>query len=874
MARLGIIATVLLVAGSSYATTIRVAMEQPTIQEGIDAALEGDTVLVARGVYYESVEYLGKLITVSSYDPPTLLSPANGARDQIQPIRLDWTDVSGADRYQVQVDENIDFSSLEIDEEAVPSQYDISDLADCTWYYWRVRSHDSNGWDSWSTAWSFKTTGCAPCDGQDPLDPGECDRVIMTFTHAPNVGAGDSLVSFCVTLEVDQSIPAFCGGYGWDFTGFELDSAVWTPEARAVFNFVQLVWYRNNLDSTNSCHLFQTVGMSYNGSALTSTTTVVDFYGHVNNWTEGDSIRITRQPFSMFLFALRNYVEYAPIWGGDPVLRAGPTPPPAPSLLNPGDGATDQSQPVRLDWSDLSGADRYQVQLDNNSDFLSPVKNEEITTSYYDASGLTDCTLYYWRVRAYNSNGWGSWSEIWSFATSGCPPNAPTLYSPQNGDTAVSQPVALDWSDVSVATDYQVQVDSNSNFNAPQINQQSALSYYNASGLADCKLYYWRVQAYNSSGWGSWSEIWSFATSGCPPNAPTLYSPQNGDTAVSQPVALNWSDVSVATNYQVQVDSNSNFNAPQINQQSALSYYNASGLADCKLYYWRVRAYNSNGWGDWSEIWSFRTSGCPPCDDQDPSDPGYCDKVIIAFTHIPEVAVDDSLASFSVRFEMDEEINGAGGLYGWDFTGFELDSAVWTPEATAVFNFVKYLWINNSRDSTNTKRVFQVTCVRFGSGGMNTSQVVANYYGHVDHWADGDTIKITPAPGTRSFRTPSLVEFVPVWGGDAVIVGVGGEPPLGRLPDGFYLSQNRPNPFNPSTTIDFGLPQRAHVDLIIFNVLGQKVKGLVSQTLSAGEHTVVWDGTDDSGLELSSGPYFIRLEAEGTIISKKALLIR
>jgi PKD repeat protein len=94
------------------------------------------------------------------------------------------------------------------------------------------------------------------------------------------------------------------------------------------------------------------------------------------------------------------------------------------------------------------------------------------------------------------------------------------------------------------------------------------------------------------------------------------------------------------------------------------------------------------------------------------------------------------------------------------------------------------------------------------------------------------------------------------------------------LPGGFVLNQNYPNPFNPSTSISYSLPQSATVELAIFNVLGQKIRTLTVGVQSAGDHTVEWDGTDESGLTVSSGVYFYQLEAGGFRQTKKMMLMK
>ena len=95
-----------------------------------------------------------------------------------------------------------------------------------------------------------------------------------------------------------------------------------------------------------------------------------------------------------------------------------------------------------------------------------------------------------------------------------------------------------------------------------------------------------------------------------------------------------------------------------------------------------------------------------------------------------------------------------------------------------------------------------------------------------------------------------------------------------ELPREFALSQNYPNPFNPSTEISFALPVRSHVELRIYNVLGQKVRTLVDTDMEAGYKSVVWNGSDGSGSQVSSGTYFYLLDAGGKTFSKKMTLIK
>lgn len=95
-----------------------------------------------------------------------------------------------------------------------------------------------------------------------------------------------------------------------------------------------------------------------------------------------------------------------------------------------------------------------------------------------------------------------------------------------------------------------------------------------------------------------------------------------------------------------------------------------------------------------------------------------------------------------------------------------------------------------------------------------------------------------------------------------------------ELPRDFELSQNIPNPFNPSTTIDFALAGSARVKLDVFNLLGQQVRSLVNEALSAGTYRVSFDARGDEGRALPSGLYFYRLETGLASQTRKMMLLR
>ncbi len=82
-----------------------------------------------------------------------------------------------------------------------------------------------------------------------------------------------------------------------------------------------------------------------------------------------------------------------------------------------------------------------------------------------------------------------------------------------------------------------------------------------------------------------------------------------------------------------------------------------------------------------------------------------------------------------------------------------------------------------------------------------------------------------------------------------------------NIPIEFTLSNNHPNPFNPSTVIKYQLPQTNQVNLKIYNLFGQEIRTLVSENQQAGYYSSTWDGRDQNGQMVATGIYFYKIQA-------------
>lgn len=128
---------------------------------------------------------------------------------------------------------------------------------------------------------------------------------------------------------------------------------------------------------------------------------------------------------------------------------------------------------------------------------------------------------------------------------------------------------------------------------------------------------------------------------------------------------------------------------------------------------------------------------------------------------------------------------------------------------------------------------------------------------------------------------PGEPHEIPTWGwpyaccvGPCRIFGQSQNPLKVQLPAVFSLEQNHPNPFNPETQITYTLPQATHVKLVLYNVLGQRVRTLVDEDQIAGYKTVHWDGNDENGQQVASGIYFYSFQAGQSYEVRKMILMK
>jgi hypothetical protein len=503
-----------------------------------------------------------------------------------------------------------------------------------------------------------------------------------------------------------------------------------------------------------------------------------------------------------------------------------PTVPSAPTLASPSNGATGISTSPTLTWNAVTGATGYELQVSTSSGFTTTVVNQtSLTNTSYSASGLSNSTLYYWRVRAKNSAGTGSYSSVWSFTTS----------STVSVTTSVTTPGFIPQSP-SQSTDYRLfSVPGNSNPLVGSIfygYQKTGWRVFTDNGNVANYLVELGPEDKLSTGRG----VWAMKKGGI--TVPSL----------SSQLTLNWDGT-----YSITVIPNA---------------WNIIGNPFNKNVAWSsVVSANSNSYlmnyGLWEYTGSFQQAGT-----MEPFK-GYYYKTAVGQTSlkIPYPTGTSSVASITavpVTWQLKLSLETSLNADQENFIGIapsaqagldNLDAA--KPPLVFDQGFLYFThpdWDNYGRFASDFRPSlgdgqtwnFEVHNPQKGSATIRVSGIESLPSGC-------EVLLVNPVSGTPydlrknpAYTYETLTEKMTF----KIVVGTSAfvESEIAKdKPSKFGLSQNYPNPFNPTTVIGFQIAKESVVKLEIFNMLGQKVRTLVNEKLGAANYSKVWDGRDASG---------------------------
>jgi len=284
---------------------------------------------------------------------------------------------------------------------------------------------------------------------------------------------------------------------------------------------------------------------------------------------------------------------------------------------------------------------KYWLEMVNDTISMSNViRDSSIIDTTKSLAGLTNSSNYFWRVKAKNEIGWGGFSSWFKFTTIIAAPVSPQLLSPLNGSIGNQLSLTLQWRRVTGADTYRIQLSTDSLFSNLILNDSTLIdSNKIISGLNPLTNYYWRINAKNVGGVSSFSQFWKFKTIGTPITV-TLVSPINN--TVNQPVnsTFIWrksidqtslveknnskkgdskskiessESIETISKYSFQLTTDTVSLANIINDSTLTDTIKTiAGLNNQINYFWRVRAKNEIGWGQYSGWFKFTTIVAAP----------------------------------------------------------------------------------------------------------------------------------------------------------------------------------------------------------------------------------------------------------------------
>ncbi len=290
------------------------------------------------------------------------------------------------------------------------------------------------------------------------------------------------------------------------------------------------------------------------------------------------------------------------------------SPPLTPTPILPENLAKNVNVKNAFTWSLTDNTNKFLLQVSKNQQFTDIVVDKNnLPTNSYIPNELVHSTQYWWRVASENDAGRSPWSEVFTFTTSMPLPAKVTLFDPVDKTKLRTTTPTLSWKKADRAETYSIQISRDAQFEGFSIRYTKSaieeLFHEIPKGrLENNTTYYWRIRASNETGFGEYSDIWSFEI-GSSMDAPGLLYPANGATNVNTNPTITWSPVDGAESYRIQISTKEGFDGSLVVNQGSLteSKYVFNNSESGVLYRWRVRGESSSGNGDWSSAYSFTT---------------------------------------------------------------------------------------------------------------------------------------------------------------------------------------------------------------------------------------------------------------------------
>lgn len=582
----------------------------------------------------------------------TLLSPANGETGDSLRETLQWNPASPADFYHIQISTDPNFNSTIVDQQTTATSFYTPQLSGQTTYYWRVYVSSKYGLSYYQNpAFSFTTKSQTPDPPVLLLPTANQQNISLTPTFRWNsavsqtsvlsyhvqVGTNANLTSIVKDTTFNDTTLIFgplqnCTTYYWRV---QATNTVGTGNYSAIRSFRTLlatpVTPAPIAPANGATGVAVTPTFSWSSSDVCSddfriqvardTSSTPSFF--IKTFTAQTSLAIgPLGQDSVYFWRVNSYNAFDSsnytAWQEFQTILL---PAAIPALIFPASNDTTVQPNDTFLWHSVPYEKFYHLQIATDTGFTNLVVNDSlITDTTFAVSGLHNCSIYYYKVRARNDNGSVGFSAYRKFKTRTAVPATPVLVTPFNNQDSVSFRPTLVWTagDLCLGA-YFVQVSRFNDFSdtAFQATTSQLSVQLNISLLGNTD-YYWRVRSFNGVGNGPFSAGSHFkTTSFTPPDVPVLVSPADGVNDQPLTITFRWDTSARAATYRLQVAFDTGFTILTLNDSTivqpdtGLVFRLVSSLINSKTYYWRVNAKNSAGTSAFSARRSFNTLAPP-----------------------------------------------------------------------------------------------------------------------------------------------------------------------------------------------------------------------------------------------------------------------
>jgi cytolysin (calcineurin-like family phosphatase) len=570
---------------------------------------------------YSNVDSASTNVCVPA-DPPILLNPSDGSLSDSTLPTFNWTAVTNTVMYQIQIDNDADFTSLAQSATVGTTSYKATPLVSGL-YSWRVRGLSAMGTPGpWSAVWTFTIDATRPVlllpqDG------------VLTNNARPHFEweVVDGAVRYHIQLDdnTDFSSPRYNpstltangftpplplgnGEWHWHVRARFADGS-WTdwssvqafiidtvkparstltiPASGATLHESQPVFQWDAVSDAASYHI-QADRNTYFRSA-----DLVEGYSNTTQFVSTVPLMDGKWHWRVqAIDAAGNVGAWSVVW--NVLIDAVPTPVPTLELPIAGDLTNDRTP--TFDWSDEAGVVRYHILIDDDEFFGSPRVDAKPAASTYTPifTPLAD-GVWYWKVQAIGADGNPSlWTAKQSLTVDGTRPARAVPTAPATGSLVKVASFDLYWGSVADTFGYDVQADTSPYFNTGNRMDVQAFTETTAMTFPFDGKWYWRVRAFDEAGnIGAWSVVWNVFVDAVDTPVPTLLAPtESANPTKDRVFTFDWTDEEGVKRYNLQVDNEPTFTPPyRINVNPAVSEFrNAVLPLSNGTWYWRVNA--------------------------------------------------------------------------------------------------------------------------------------------------------------------------------------------------------------------------------------------------------------------------------------------